>query len=187
MKITSITLLLSALFLLSCVDIPISPVKNNNHSYPLIKLSPKEGVSIETDFSVTKTIDGDKGGMLKIKESYVGEEGQVVKIDVKLKIRKHSYSGDVDITMTVNAVYATIKFTPHMVFNTPVELKASFKGIDLGELYITKGGYDFVFIDDNGNIEMVEHDGVDVKEWKGEIKLHKNAYLNHFSRYAFTR
>ncbi len=57
MKITLIALLLSALFLLGCVDIPISPVKNNNHSYPLIKLSPKAGVSIETDFSVTKTIE----------------------------------------------------------------------------------------------------------------------------------
>ena len=187
MKITLTALLLLALFLLGCGDTPISPDKNDNRSYQPIKLPTKAGISIESTFSVTKTIDGDKGGVLKIKENYRTENGQKVYIDVNLKIKKHSFSGDVDITMIVDDVNAEIIFTPHMVFNKPVELKAKIKGIEFSDLNITTGTYDFVFIDDNGNIEAVEHDGVDVNESRGEIKLHKKAYLYHFSRYGFTR
>jgi len=189
MKITLTILLLSALLLLGCADEPFSPIESDNHSYQLIKLPPRSGLSVETQFSVTKTIDGDKGGTIKLKESYVAEDGHTVKIDVQLKVKKHAYSGDVDITMTVDDVYAAIWFSPHMVFDKPVELKAKFEGINLEELALESGYYDFVYIDDNGNIELVEHDQIDVDEHKGKIKFHGRgkAKLYHFSRYGFTR
>jgi hypothetical protein len=182
--------LLATLLLFACGDNSISPIETDNHSYQLIKLPPKAGLSIENTFSVTKRINGKKGGSIKLKESYTAPDGHKVKIDVDLKIKKNSFSGNVDITMTVDDVYAAVSFSPHMVFNKPVELKVKFEGINLEELDLTNGDYDFVYIDDEGNIEPVQHDRIDVDENKGKIKFHGRkgkAKLNHFSRYAFIR
>jgi len=182
-------LVLPALLLMGCADTSIAPIESDNHSYQLIKLPPKAGLSIENTFSVTKTINGEKGGTIKLKESYVAEDGHKVKIDVNLKVKKKSFPGDVDITMTVDDVYAAVSFSPHMVFNKPVELKAKFEGINLEDLALTNGDYDFVYIDENGDIELVKHDRIDVDENKGKIKFKKKgkAKLRHFSRYAFIR
>ncbi len=182
--------LLATLLLFACGDNSISPIETDNHSYQLIKLPPKAGLSIENTFSVTKRINGKKGGSIKLKKRYTAPDGHKVKIDVDLKIKKNSFTGVKEITMTVDDVYAAVSFSPHMVFNKPVELKAKFEGINLEELYLTNGDYDFVYIDENGDIELVEHDRIDVDENKGKIKFHGRkgkAKLNHFSRYAFVR
>lgn len=184
MKITLTTLLLSALFLLGCADTPISPVKNDDHSYQLIKLPKKSGMSVETIFSVTKTINGDSGGVIKIKETYVAEDGHTVKIDAKLNVKKHSYSGDVTITFTLDDEFAAASFAPAMVFDKPLELSMKFEGIDLEGLDLTTGDYDFVFIDDEGNTEVVGYNAIHVDEAKSKIWVTK-AKLYHFSRYGF--
>ncbi|MFB3055568.1 MAG: hypothetical protein ACE1ZQ_00220 [Ignavibacteriaceae bacterium] len=106
--------ILSALFLIGCADTSIAHIESNNHSYQLIKLSLKAGQSIENTFSVTKTINGNEGGSIKIKKSYAALDGHIVKTDVKFKVKKYSFSGDVDITTTVDDVYAAVMFTPHM-------------------------------------------------------------------------
>ena len=186
MRTALFSFLLSAVLLLGCADTSISPVESDSHSYQLIKLPPKAGLSVENTFSVTKTINGDEGGTIKIKESYVAEDGHTVKIDVKLNIKKNSFEGNVDITMTVDDDFAAVNFTPDMVFDKPTTLDVKFEGIDLKELELVTGDYDFVYIDDAGIVEEIEHDGVTVKESNGEIRV-KKAKLNHFSRYGFTR
>ena len=177
---------LATLLLIGCADKPISTIETDNQSYQLIKLPPKAGLSIENTFSVTKTINGDEGGTIKLKKSYVAGDGHTVKIDVKFKVKKHSFEGNKEITMTVDDIYAAVTFTPHMIFTKPTTLQVKFEGIDLEELQLAGGTYDFVFIGDDGTIEMIDHDGVKVKENKGNIMVQK-AYLTHFSRYAFTR
>ena len=150
----------------------------------MTKLPPKAGLYVEHEYFVTKTINGDNGGELKIKESYIAEDGHTVKIDVKFKIKKNSFSGNVDITMTIDDDYAAVWFTPHMVFNKPTKLDAKFEGINLKELELISGNYDFVSIDNNGSIETIDYHEIKVKESNGEIRV-KKAKLNHFSRYAF--
>ena len=150
----------------------------------LIKLPPRSGLSVENTFSLTETIDGDKGGTMELNEEYYKENGDKVKIKAKLKIKKHSFEGTVDITLTVDDIYAAISFTPEMVFEKPLELDLKFEGIDLAPLGLTTGTYDFVFIDDHGNIELVAYNGLHVDEEKGKIWVNK-AKLNHFSRYGF--
>jgi hypothetical protein len=73
-----------------------------------------------------------------------------------------------------------------MDFNKPAELSLSFEGIDLEELNLTSADYDFVFIDDNGDTEVVGYNAIHVNESQGKIWVTK-AKINHFSRYAFTR
>ena len=184
MKIILTVLLLSAILLLGCADTPVSPVKSDNHSYQLIKLPKKSGMSVETIFSVTKTIDGHAGGKIRLDESYVAEDGHTVYIDIKLKVKKKSFTGDVDFTITADDEYATVQFSPEMVFDKPVELDLKFEGLDLEGLNLTTGDYDFVFIDDDGNIEIVAFNAIHVDESQGKIWVTK-AKLPHFSRYAF--
>jgi hypothetical protein len=184
MKITLTALLLLAVFLLGCADTPISPVKNYDLSYQMIKLPKKAGMSVETIFSKTKTIDGDEGGEIRIYESYVANDGHTVKIYSKLKVKADSFDGEVAITLTIDDEFAAVSFSPAMVFNEPVELTLWFEGIDLEELNLTTGDYDFAFIDDNGNTEVVGYNALHVDESQGRIWV-INADLPHFSRYAF--
>jgi len=185
MKTALFSCLLSAVLLLGCADTSNTPVESDSHSYQLIKLPPKAGLSVETIFSTTKRIDGKRGGEIKIKKSYIAEDGHTVKIDAKLKVKKNSYEGNVDITFTIDDEFAAASFSPHMVFNKPLELDLKFEGIDLELLNLTQGDYDFVFIDDNGDIEITQYNGLHVNESKGKIWVTK-ANLNHFSRYGFT-
>ena len=125
-----------------------SPGNIDNQSYQLIKLPPKAGLSVENTFSVTKRIDGKRGGEIKLHKQYVSTNGQTVKIDAKLKIKRHSFSGHVDITLTVDDDYAAVSFFPEMIFSKPAELDLKFEGLDLESLNLVTGEYDFVFIGD---------------------------------------
>ncbi len=89
---------------------PVGDLEPAEPTYELIQIPPRSGGG--PGFSATETIDGSKGGQIKIKESYVTENGDTVIIDVKLKIKKDYFSGIVDITMTVDDVYTAVKFTP---------------------------------------------------------------------------
>ena len=184
MKITLTTLLLFAIFLLGCADTPISPVKNDNHSYQMLKLPKKSDLSVEAIFSKTKTINGNQGGRIRIYKSYVAADGHTVFIYAKLRVRRNSFEGNVDITLTVDDEFAAVSFFPEMVFDKPVELSLMFKGIDLEGLNLTTGDYDFAFIDDNGNIEVVSYNAIHVNKARSKIWVTK-AKLLHFSRYAF--
>jgi hypothetical protein len=188
MKLALFSLLLSALLLLGCADTPIAPVEPDSDSYSLIKLPPKAGLSVEsTFFSVTNSI---KCGEIILDEEYVAADGHIVKIYVNLKINEQSFSETTsettNITITVDGENAAVWFSPHMVFNKPVTLQVAFEGIEIHELENLHGKYNFVFIDDDGNIEEVDYSKIIVKRRDGKIQV-EEAYLNHFSRYAFTR
>jgi hypothetical protein len=184
MRITLTTLLLLALFLLGCTDTPVSPVKKNDHSYQLIKLPKKSGMSVENIFSVTKKINGKRGGKITLNESYVAADGHTVEIYAKLNVKRNSYHGHVDITLTIDDDIAAASFSPAMVFDKPLELSLTFEGLDLEGLGLTTGDYDFIFIDDNGNAEVIGYNAIHVNESQGKIWVTK-ADLPHFSRYAF--
>jgi hypothetical protein len=188
MKSLTFLAFLAALFILSCMDTPIAPIKSDNQPVQLIKLPPKAGLNVETPIFVTKTIYGEDGGTLKIKESYVALDGHTVNVDVILKIKKNSFSGEETITMTVGDDYAGVEFFPPMTFSKATELDVTFEGIDLNELDSRSGNYDFVYADSDGNVldADIDYNQLQVKESQREISV-KKAKLNHFSRYAFIR
>ena len=178
--------LASLIFFFGCdqgTDIT-SPGEIDNHSYQFIKLPKRSGMSVENTFSVTKEIDGMKGGEIKLKGKYVAEDGHTVKIDVKLKVKSKSFQGKANITMTVDDEFAAASFTPAMVFNKPLELDMKFEGINLGNLDPTDGVYEFAFYDEDGTTDLVDYNAIHVKESKGKIWVNK-AKVYHFSRYGF--
>ena len=186
MKTLLFSLLISALLILGCNEKTNVPTEPKSNSYTLIKLPPKSGLSVETIFSETKLINGNVGGDIELKRTYFTSNGGEVKIDCKLDIPQGCFSGEALITFTIDDQYAAASFSPHMVFNNPVKLQIKFDGLDPEELELVSGEYDFLYFDDNGNTETVEHDGVFVDESGGQITLGQ-AYLNHFSRYGWVR
>ncbi len=186
MKLLISSLLLIAGFLFGCADTLISPTGPESESYELIKLPPRSSSSLQKSFTQTVTINGETGGEIELVENYISSYGQTIDIYAKLTVPPNAFTGDLPISMSVDDEYAAVWFTPHIVFNKPVMLKLSFKGIDLDQLMLVNGKYDLLFIGDDGTFELVGHDEVQVVESQGEIKVQK-AYLNHFSRYGFTR
>ena len=184
MKIILTTLLLVTLFLVGCTDTPISPVKSENHSYQLIKLPKKSNLAVENSYSVTQTIDGAQGGIVRLDESYVAQDGHTVYIDVKLTISHDAFPGVVDITITADDDYAAVQFSPEMTFDIPLQLDLTFIGLDLDSLNLTTGDYDFVFIDEEGNIETIGYNAIHVTEDQGKLWV-THADIPHFSRYGF--
>ncbi|MCH7774860.1 MAG: hypothetical protein IH784_10725, partial [Bacteroidetes bacterium] len=174
MKIALSSFLLSALLLLGCNETPIQPEEPKileDQSYEIIQIPPR--ATGGPSFSATEIIDGSKGGYIKIKESYITVDGDTVKIDVKLKIKKDCFSGSEDITMTLDDVYTAVKLTPPMDFDKPVELDVKYKGLDPDQMILTSGNYEFLYIDDDGNSEIVPSYGVVVKQEVGEISVKK--------------
>jgi hypothetical protein len=150
----------------------------------LITIPPRPGGG--PSFSVTETIDGNLGGVINLNEYYVTVDGDTVRIIVKLEVKRDSFSGSEDITITIDDVHAAVKFAPKMVFEIPVLLDVKYKGLDPDQLNLTYGNYEFLYIGDDGKTEMVPSNGVFVKQNIGQITV-KKAQLSHFSRYAFFR
>ena len=106
--------MLSKLLMVGFSDTLPALIESYNHSYQLIKLPTKVLLSDENIFSVTKTINGDNGGTITLKESYFAQDGHTVKIDLKFNVKKHSFEDNVDITMRADDVYSAVMFTPNM-------------------------------------------------------------------------
>lgn len=187
MKKAIFLLLLPLLLIIGCAESPVSSVPSeNNDNYSLVKLPKKSNLSVETVFSKTALINGELGGTIRIREFYISDGNQFVKIDAKLTIPKNAFTGSVNITMKIDDEYAAASFEPSMAFDKPLEFDLKINGLDLSQLDLTPGTYDFVYIADDGNIETILNDGIQVDSYLRGLTVH-NAQLNHFSRYAFTR
>jgi hypothetical protein len=106
--------ILSAFLFIGCADTSIAPIELDNNSYQLTKPPLNEVLSVENTFSVTRKINGDEGGSIKLKKSYVVLDGHIVKIDVKFNVKKYFFSGDVDVTTTAGDIYGAVMLTPYM-------------------------------------------------------------------------
>ena len=155
-------LLLSFLYLVGCTDSPVAPTAPENGNYSLIKLPSHSNLSVESIFTKSELINGEEGGVIRIKEFYWSDGSQIVKVDAKLTIPKDAFTGSVSITMKIDDEYAGASFEPSMTFNKPVEFDLKINGIDFSELEgTTSDSYNFIYIADNGNTENVTYDGID--------------------------
>jgi len=187
MKKAIFLLLLPLLLFIGCAESPVSSESpENNNDYSLIKLPKKSDLSLEKIFTETKLINGEEGGVIKIKEFYISEGFQFVKIDAKLTIPKNAFTGSVNITMRIDDDYAAASFEPPMAFDKPLDFDLKINGLDLSEMGFAPGTYDFLYIADDGHVETVLNDGIEVDNYLKGLSV-KDAQLNHFSRYAFTR
>jgi hypothetical protein len=188
-------LLLIIVFVLGCEETsniidPINTSVSANYNkitdfdYELIPLPPKSPLWIDSIFTISQTIDGNVGGRIIMEKYYIAANGDSINIFADLRIPAGAFTGTENISITVDNEYAAIHFLPSMVFADTLRLFQSFGGLDLKDY--SNGTLDFVFIDDEGNIELLKKNGVQVNVPQGFVRV-QNAKLLHFSRYGWIR
>ena len=180
-------LLTAGLFFFGCSDVGTNVVNQPASSNKtIVKIPAKSGHALVTDLSVSKNIDGSKGGIIILKTGFDAEDGNQVGVFATLKIPKNAFSGNTDISMAADQDYAGLIFAPHMVFNKSLNLNLTFTGLNFQELGIKNDKVGFYNIDDNGNLTPVPNNGVFINYATGTIKV-VGAQIDHFSRYAFAQ
>ena len=87
------------------------------------------------------------------------------------------------ITIKTDKEYAALDFYPEGIdLNKHARLIVLFKGLNLEDT----NNIDFQYIDENGNLALVDYRKLIVYKELGWVIV-IDARLNHFSRYGFTR
>lgn len=160
---------------------PTSPVQEVQKS--AISLPPNSSLQIENEYSVSEDIDGSKGGIVRMNESYYSESGKVT-IRAKLRIPKDSFTGSETIGYDVYTSDGSIEFSPGMTFNEDLVFDIKYTGLDLSG--IDPNEIQFLYVDENSNTYPVQYSSLNVDVEKGILEV-KGAVISHFSRYIWAR
>jgi hypothetical protein len=185
MKKLIIFQLFSALIFFGCnqeseITSPEQSVQTQGPNW--IALPNSEGLRVNTIYTATKTINGFTGGTIKINESYMTPDRKRVSISASLKFPKNAFEGTREVTMALDQLYGDSEFSPAGSFNLPALYNANFMGLDLTG--VNPANVEFVYIAENGSVEIAENDGIVVDLVLGKLQV-TNAKLPHFSRYGF--
>jgi hypothetical protein len=162
----------------------ISP--QDQSTYSIIQLPLSDNFTLEQLVSVVKNIDGSVGGIINLSHSYIDLSGNLVTMNAELRIPSGAFSDSINILMQIDDEYAAAHFEPAMTFNKDLEFDLEFTGLDVAGMGLTSGNVDFVFIDDNGNIELIDKNAIHVIKSQGML-LVKSARIPHFSRFGFIK
>jgi hypothetical protein len=164
-----------------------------DYSYNLIQLPAKSPEWQDSVFTVNKEINGEEGGNITLWKYYITENGWPLFIYATLDIPEGAFQGIQTITMTLDDEFATVHFFPDSQgkWDKPFILNQYFQGIDLIGLFdkymnLRVEDMDFVYICENGEIEVVRKSGFSFNSQLGLIKV-VDASLEHFSRYGWIR
>lgn len=149
-----------------------------------ITLPNKSPLWQDSVFSMSQTIDGSVGGRIILDNYYIAENGDSVIFKVDLRIPAGAFQGTKTITITVDQIDAAVHFYPEMVFTDTLRLFQSFEGLNLDDY--TTGTIDFVYIRDDGSVELIKKNGLQIILPQGILRV-QNAKLLHFSRYGWIR
>ena len=194
MKTISAILMVTLVLLLGCdtsTDLSVNNSENDfsqlSEDVPLnekILLPNKSPLWQDSVFTMSQIIDGSVGGSMIMEKYYISDLGDSVIIKADLRIPPGAFKGRETITITLDKNYAAFHFYPTMTFADTLKLFQSFEGLQL-ENYST-GTLDFVFIADDGSIELIKKNGVQVVVPQGIVRV-QNAKILHFSRYGWVR
>ncbi len=186
MKKLLLLLTFLGLIIAGCSDTSNNPVALKPSHKSLIPLPEKSSLSTETQFSVSKTINGEEGGTINLVRFYFSFRGNLVFVFAHLNIPANAFSGSKTITLTTDDQYAAVYFDPHMNFNIPLNLTLSYTGLNLAQMNLNTSNVGFDYFDDFGNAYPVENEGINVNLFHGSLSV-INAKIHHFSRYGFSR
>jgi len=192
---TILTVLMAATILLigcdTSNDLSVNSAENNFAKssiclprYQQIPRPNKSPLWMDSVFTMSQIIDGSFGGRMIMEKYYIAEDGDSVIIKADLRIPAKAFKGTETITMTIDDNCAAVHFYPEMVFADTLRLFQSFEGLHLGN-YDTNT-IDFVYIRDNGLIELIKKNGIQIVVPQGIVRV-QNAKLLHFSKYGWVR
>jgi hypothetical protein len=135
-----------------------------------------QGMSIETQFSASKLIEGKKGGDVKLEIDIKrpGHQFGDFKIKTKVKVKKHSFPDGEEIlfTITLDTENAVLNITPSPhTLNEHIEVECEIQGIDVSG--IDPETFDFVYVADNNEVLETDKDEIKVDFNKHKIKVKK--------------
>jgi hypothetical protein len=198
LKKTFLLIILTGITFLGCSDnfdnnLVSTPTQTKNATNSVISRQFIKSVSKDTDqaFSpllfASKTINGEIGGEIIIDTSYVNYQGRLLYVYAKLKVKEFTFQGTTEFTMKFHPEIGSIELYPHMVFDNEVQLWVTYEGINLKELgFNCNDPVDFVFFNDNGEIEVIRNDLARINLAEQRIKV-AAALIPHFSRYGWIR
>ncbi len=190
MKTVISILLFSFFWILGCDSSPnlsVNSTENNSTgttTFEKIKLPSPSALWKDSLITMSQTIDGSVGGRLILDKYYMSDNGDSIMVKVDLRIPAGAFQGIKIITITVDQTDAAVHFYPAMVFDNTLRLFQSFEGLNL-DGYAT-GTIDFVYIRDDGSMELIKKNGTQIILPQGIMRV-QNAKLNHFSRYGWVR
>lgn len=186
-KFSSLILVLISLFFFSCENTENSVLPTDSSANLTNNLSSQDIDYTPESIKISKTINGVTGGEILLDTTIQISPDNQIKVSFNLTFDPNSFSGTKNITVITNPSQGSIQFSPAMKFDLPAKLDLNYTGIDLKALgFISNSKVDFVYINNNGNIEYILKDEVKIKFQKNQVYT-KKALLPHFSRYAFVK
>jgi hypothetical protein len=154
----------------------IGPQSSQLHSKSQwIKIGQSSSLSsVECTNTVSKSIDGNKGGTIELTQ---------FSFSAVLTIPKHAFKGTQVISYTVNTETASIDFQPlGMDFNKNLSLDLTFTGLNISNYKASDLSFSFL---DGDNIVPVSsaYENVNIKQ--GFLQV-LGAQISHFSRYGWS-
>lgn len=208
-KLLILILFTSLYFVFGCMEQnqvagPQTPDQIEKKSIPVneinwVTLPRPDKNSLAKKFKRGSFIDIRKGGKMKIDTWYYGGIHEWVEVWAEIKFDKksikqgYSFYEDVNyvfsdngkklwFTMEIDDETTTGTFTPHIMFDKPIELSMEFRGLDLTGMDPDK--FEFVYIPEGSDQAFVpKYKKFKVDIDKGKITVHK-AEIPHFSRYG---
>ena len=142
--------------------------------------------SFPSELSVTKRINGEKGGIIPLVGIYKTKDEKIITTIATLTIPRGAFGGTKEISITTDKSDPVLSFSPEIKFNEPLKLNLTFLGFDLKALGLDQTNTRFNYISNDGRTEAVLNDGIDVEASRGFLSV-KRARIEHFSRFGFTR
>jgi hypothetical protein len=159
---------------------PLSPQKQSTVHW--LKLTQSTSLSIENTFSVSESIDGNKGGSIELTQ-YFKNNGQIASVSANLTIPKGAFKGTEIISYTVNTEAAGIEFSPNTLnFTKSLSLDLTFTGLKISRYKASDLSFSYL---DGSNIVPVTSNYVNVDTKKGLLVV-LGAQISHFSRYGWS-
>ena len=138
------------------------------------------------DVTNSKLVTAKDGGKVKADFEYMSLDGKKTHVHAELQVPKGAVDQDVNITMTLDTIVVGVKFEPEgLVFNQPAKLDFH---VDHLNQIPNDPPIGFYYVDDGGNFSPVSYDQLDNHMHPDHSDLNlNNAYIPHFSIYAFGR
>jgi hypothetical protein len=186
MKKIFILLVVAGIIFAGCSDVKLNNVTQpEKASYKLVQIPGRTGLSSETAYTTTSIVDGSVGDTMTMNASYMGDNGQLVSLNMTMTIPAGAFTGVRTITLTADDQYAALSCSPSMVFDKSLNLDFSYTGLTLNNTNLPNGKHGFNYISDSGNLETVVSNGVLINRNLGRVVV-TGAQINHFSRYGWT-
>jgi hypothetical protein len=167
MRTTLTTLLLSAFFLVGCVDdssfitSPETQISQQSNSPNWIKLPADlaQDFSVETVYSVDKIINGKDGGLIKL-DVFIPRPGNPLGdfvVRAKVNVQKNSFAQNENrtFTVTLDPEYCLLNITPSpSTLDKQLVLDLFVDGVDVTQ--VNPDTFGFIFVGDNSEIMETE-------------------------------